>query len=357
MDWFVNSIRLAAWLRSRDRKGLSIPGDILERLEVEYHDKKIASYHRAFVLHVQEEEPLLIIGLKFDAYESRYFEEDTRDQQRVPILSQFLPQVGSVNPFAYEHRYVYSMLDVNNHGALLLTSIRNRLLLRGSKQDLEIYLPTVGLITAPTEIIYLKPYPEQNRLFVGIRFIEANDALNDALVRFLINFADVGEESVTDVLKRAGFHVRSIRNVVDFGYVNKFQEFLQVVQLRYQTYKEVGDISEENGADHMTDQVDYTSKILVARNRGQIVASCRVSLSKNENEPFELDAHAEFPEDLPREKTLEMSRLCVHSGFRCTDVFIGLFERCIETAVKAGAHYIITSSLEEMIPFYEHLGF
>jgi predicted GNAT family N-acyltransferase len=97
--------------------------------------------------------------------------------------------------------------------------------------------------------------------------------------------------------------------------------------------------------------------LVVAKHRGKIVGSVRITHLQSETDRFELESSIDIGSHFSRCDCVEVSRLCVSQDFEGSDLVHGLMERVTEVALKLGARFVITSAVKALVPSYERLGF
>jgi predicted GNAT family N-acyltransferase len=222
---------------------------------------------------------------------------------------------------------------------------------------MKVMFPTIGEATVNAQIMHISMSADSKELVLGLKFEEASDAFKNVVVKYLLNFSNESVEGDINSLRSAGFKPKSIKSHIDFSFVESVEEYQQVLAVRLEAYQRAGKIESSAAAVDMSDITDLSSKIVLAKHRGKVVGSVRLTVCLSDRDRFELDSSLKLSDKLDRKKTVEVSRLCVAASFENTDLVLGLIERCTEFCIKAGIETAITSCVQEMLPYYKKLGF
>lgn len=193
------------------------------------------------------------------------------------------------------------------------------------------------------------------KILVQATISKINKKFCDNLVDFFLQSTEISPA----ILKQAGFKPKNVSNNFRFRYVKTHEEYIEVLKLRYQAYREAGKVTESSSAADMATVFDRKSRILVAYHGDVIAASCMVAFPKGdevlESEGFlENGYNFELP---PRDNLLEIARLCTLSDYRGADLLKRMFEHIYKLMITSGREYIITSCDEKLWPLYFRLGF
>ncbi len=334
-------------------------GSIVKDIELRKNVLAIGKYGEARVAHCRLVDGLEHVGLVFqEAQSAKLNIGDRRKTERVRVLGGFAPQASCAHPYEFDVFLVFKVLEITATGATLSTSAGNHSLLRGSQlKDLQIYFPTIGMAVVDADVQHLRQDAQGPGIRIGVWFTKVDGAFAPSVIKYLLNFGDFSGPASIQTIRRAGFSPKRLKTHIQFGTVKSPEDYRQVLELRKLAYTRSGKMDPNTSTDSMSDIYDLNSKIIVARHRGEVVGSVRITFCAKEADRFELDASIELPKNLNRGRTAEISRLCVSDDFENTDLVLGLFERGTELVNKAGIEHIITSCIEEMLPFYKKIAF
>lgn len=281
-----------------------------------------------------------------------------RPESRLKFHAATRPQAFCSNPLRFGETINFEIEDLSLNGARLVSSIRNRLLWKGLELDqLRLNIPGLSQITTAGVITYVSKPDNENRLHIGFRFKGLDSDAKTALVQASLLYAELDQNEPLENIRSAGFKPKYIRDQLEFSYSSSPEEYQQILKLRLEAYRRAGKVSPDTTAEQMADEFDKNSKIIVAKFRGEVVGSMRITRCLGPHDKFELDASITLPKKLPRLQTIEISRLCVDNRFENTDVVLGLIERATILGLQLGVKRVITSCVTEMLPYYAKMGF
>lgn len=279
-----------------------------------------------------------------------------RKLERLSVVEGYHPVAIARHPIVFDQKLHFQVVDLSREGLQLATSPRNGLLLVGNALDLEIALPSIGTVNARA-VIRRSAMDEAKRLQLGCQFENLDMESEHRLVQFLMLFGEGATDCSIQSARSAGFKPKFLKGQMDYSLVKNIEEYQEVLSLRAVAYSRAGKISASTSPEAMADVFDLNSRIIVAKHRGRVVGSIRLTFCRQPEDKFELDASVTLPKNLDRLRTVEVSRLCVSSAFEHTDLVLGLVERATELAIKTDSKTVITSCIEEMLPYYRKLAF
>jgi hypothetical protein len=283
---------------------------------------------------------------------------ENRGNGRVRIIEGLSPQGWFAHPLQYDQKVVFDVLDLSRRGARFLTSLRNDRLFVGLElHDVQIFLPTTGLVRVQAQIAWVAPSRTAGKFEIGVEFTEVEKSVESSIASFLVGFGELPARKVRHTIGAAGLRAKFVKSEVEFGFVSGRSEYDEVLRLRLRAYSRAGKVDPDGDHAAMSDPFDLQSRIIVARHRGVIVGSVRVTVCRDPGESFELDSSIVLPKSIDRSSAAEISRLCVADDFENTDLVLGLVERAMEVAAKLRIGTAISSCVEEMLPYYRKLGF
>ena len=168
-----------------------------------------------------------------------------------------------------------------------------------------------------------------------------------------LHVLECGLATGTPEIEAGGALVPDLTPFFEYRTVETLEQFEEVVQLRTRAYAAAG---KHDGAVPMTDEFDQRAVIVVALVFGRIVASLRVMLH-GPADKWEHDHFFSWSDALPpREKTAEITRVCVDPAFRRTNVLVGLFPRAGPVILASGRGYFLGSATDKLLPLYQAIG-
>ena len=209
--------------------------------------------------------------------------------------------------------------------------------------------PKVGTISVPLQFIQQKTVDFSTfTIKVAINHL-FKTLLATYLFRFLPN-------ANLETLRQQGLNLKSIRNLVDYGFVENETDLVEVAELRRMTY---GKTDKVNAQTKYTDAFDQKSKILIIRHHQQIIASVRIFYPTSRNERLEHQQYAiDFPSNFPvNTEIAELMRLCTHEAYRKSDLLLGILEFAAVDILREGRKYVLGCAEKKLLPLYLKLGF
>lgn len=280
-----------------------------------------------------------------------------RQKARPAFMEHIRPLAECVDPVSFDRDLSFRVVDLSAEGACLHTSARNRLIFPGLLLDLRITAKASSTPQIQSEVVHVSRSEDRNTIIVGVRFLNISDSAKQSLGPLLLSFADTGKDNRMDLVKMAGFDIKNVKKYATFRLAQSTEDYRGVLRLRAEAYRRAGKVADNATAGEMADIFDLRSHIIVAEFQGEIVGSVRLTSCPNAADRFELDQSVVIPNHLVRKDTIEISRLCVSTTLENSNLVLGLIERCAEICLKLGIKHVITSSVEDMIPFYKKLAF
>lgn len=299
-----------------------------------------------------------LVGIRFfRTHDESPNGEERRRSVRWLCSSQFYPTGIAPSPLYFDDWIFLQVHDISSAGMRLVTSLRNKYLLTGLHLQITFAFPAGGTasVRARIERISIGSYASEDRLIVGVSYTELDNKSRAVIGQYLLQF---GDTDAIDSFREAGFISHSILRSVTLGYIRDEPDYRAVLRLRHSANLSAGQLS--TSTDKYTDlaeREDSSSRILVAKHKGNIVATLRVRFPTREDPP-EADAHAGWPASLPRaEQLLECSRLAIDPNFRGGDLLAGLMRYVSLTCLSTDRRYITMSVMRKFVPFYRKAGF
>ncbi|RZK35260.1 MAG: GNAT family N-acetyltransferase [Hymenobacter sp.] len=267
----------------------------------------------------------------------------------------FLPTGVAQSPGKFSDKILFQVRDVSSQGLQLSSSLRNKYIFEGMLLETNIHFPATASIKIDLKIVRLEVYEEKGRPFVriGTSFVSLSDKARRVLGQYLLRFAKLSSQRATpESLRKEGFVVKTISDAIEFDYVRSEKEYQEVLQLRYRAYVDAGRMEASHTVDDMSDDYDRTSRIVIGRHRGRIVATMRLVFPKI-GDRFEQQQYTVFPPNFPKPcDSVEASRASTDKAYRHTDLLMMLMRYANVIAVQSGRTYSVCCAHEDVAKIY-----
>jgi len=306
---------------------------------------------------VQQNEHITLIGIRLSKRVERSTKDDRRGSPRWLCSDHYFPTCVAASPFVMHDITNFQVRDLSTDGMLLVCSLDNSHLLPGTKLRLTVNFPMIGDFVAMVKVARVGFYGSggQDMLAVGVEFLSVTGQMRRVIAQYLIQFSNVGS---LEELKDSGLRPESLTRAVNFYFIKTEEDYREVLKLRRIAHLADDNFIDESITDEdMGDIFDADSRILVGTFGGAIVTTARIRFNSID-EPLEHEEFVKWPDHLPRrDQIVEVSRAANHPDFRHGDLLIGLFQYIAATCIREEKPYFVIGSWEEMVPFYERLGF
>lgn len=282
-------------------------------------------------------------------------DEDQRRSKRWLCGEDFFPTCVSPTPGRFNEYMYFQIRDISSEGLQLLCSLRNKYLIPGTQLNLTASFPMVGDLSLSVKVTRVGVTSERDKdyLVVGTEYTSLSKNARNIIGQYLLQFGNA--ESLAD-LRQAGFFPQSVAKGTDYYFLKTEHDYEQVLNLRLLAHQAGGTVSETASMYDMSDRFDSNSRIIVAKYRDKIVASARIHYSTLE-EPMEHEQYVQWPTDYPRRDTVfEITRVCTHPAFRSNDLLAGLLRFIATTSIQPQRPWVLISSTDAMVPFYQKIG-
>jgi predicted GNAT family N-acyltransferase len=233
--------------------------------------------------------------------------------------------------------------------------LRNKYLIPGTQLNLTASFPMVGDLSLSVTITRVGITSERDKdyLVVGTEYTSLSQNARNIIGQYLLQFGNA--ESLTD-LRQAGFFPQSVSKGTDFYFLKTESDYEEVLKLRLIAHQAGGTVDSSVGPEDMGDRFDTNSRIIIAKYRGQIVASARIHYSVLEEE-MEHEQYVSWPTEYPRRDTVfEITRVCTHPNFRSNDLLAGLLKFIASTCIQPQRPWVLISTTDALLPFYRKIG-
>lgn len=288
--------------------------------------------------------------------ESRTSDIERRDSDRWICSDQFFPTAVASNPVKFNDYLYFKIRDISFGGFKLHTSMRNKFIIPGISFECIVNFPMVSQTNMKLTVKNVRVELDGGKevLSVGVTYNPLDDKLNKIVGNYLIQFGSVRS---LEEIQNAGYLVHNVSDAIQYSYVKTKEDFEQVLRLRFDSYSAAGKIPDNKTYLDMTDQFDAKSRIILGKYKGDVVCSARMIFHQF-GEELEQEKFIKWPVDLPRQdEVVEIMRACTRADFRGSDLLLGMFKYMAVTVAQAKKRWIVICATDEMIPFYQKIGF
>jgi len=283
--------------------------------------------------------------------------EEKRESTRFKCSEQFLPTGTAPTPGKFNDYMFFRVEDISASGMRIITSMRNKTLMRDQRLDVTLSIPCVGSIQG-TVVIRRVDFTHSDLkefLVLGVEFVKDDEILQKSLAEYLLQF---GENVTVQSLIKEGFKLSEAYKRFDFSYVKSKEEYNEVLALRVKSYKAAKKINDDTSPEQMADEFDSRSRILIVKHGGKIVGSVRIIF----HEDMDRLSYSRYfdvpPEVLPDRKLYaEASRFCTDPDYSGADIFYHLAEHMVLTTVKSGRKFILGGAAGTLVGQWTRCGF
>ncbi len=306
---------------------------------------------------VQENEAIRLIGIRLSSkIAGSEPESEKRRSIRWICSDEFYPTCVSPTPGRFNEYIYFQIRDISKEGFQLICSLRNKYLIPGTQLNLTASFPMIGDLSISVTITRIGLTTERGKdyLVVGTEFSSLSRSATNIIGQYLLQFTDA--ENLED-LKDAGFVPTSMAKGTDFYFLKSESDYEEVLNLRLLVHHAAGTVEDNLRPTDMGDLFDTNTRIIIGKHKGEIIASARIYFNTLE-EPMEHESYIDWPSELPRrDQIFEISRACTHPKFRSGDLMGALLRFISTTCVQPQRPWIVISSTDTFLHFYESVGF
>lgn len=286
-------------------------------------------------------------------------EKGGRKGVRLNTSAHLTPVILAPDPLNSKHALHLTVIDFNSTGLLASTSLTNKHLLAGMSLDgAQILLPGLEIMSFKGLVRHTRI--SSQRLFLGIRFVDPSSLFVETLAQFALyggvpTFSAHGAR--LEALKSSGFTTRKIAKSVKIEIVQSPQDYLDVLDVRFQAYKAAQKVDPNSTKENMADEFDDSSVIYCAKINGVVVGTFRLNFSHKVGEQFPFEGYFPFSSAIPvaRSEVFEVSRLAILPEFQKTDLLLTLFRAVARDGAKA-KKYLVMLATKSLRGMYFKLG-
>lgn len=298
------------------------------------------------------------IGLRrLDVNLPQLVETDRRGARRLSLGNGLSLKARIRHPFLYGRWCPITVFDVNRSlGFSFRSADASILLFEGMRIEIHFELPSIRQSPMQARVAWVHATRE-NEVRFGGECLSMDWSVHNALCAFLL----VSRQWTPAHLKEVGFRARDVKGHLRYRTVKSMEDYAAVLYLRRDAYVSVGKRPADTQPEKMASLLDGVSRILTAHHQGTLVGSLTFTFPSSEETV--LDSQAGFPNRQypvrlpPKANLIEVSRLCVHPGYRGTDLLIGMFEHGLKHFLMSDRHWLVTSATADLLPLYQRIGF
>ena len=275
-----------------------------------------------------------------------------RKSERLPVSQFFPPTASSAHPLLFCETMFFRVVDFSPKGMGLVTSLANKVLLKGLNLDLNLHLPKVGTSNVNVEIRNV--VLQQDRFLLNTIFKPPALRIHDSICRYLL----LCDGSLSPkILKRMGFRLtNAITAMFDYATLADLDE---ICKLRHAAYGVANPNIVELDPKDMLDRFDENARHLIYRANGKIIAAARAIFNngiKSNSEIFGKYS-AILDVDIWEEPFIEISKYCVSPHYRNTDLANSLLNQVFRIAFESGNQSIVATCEPKLFNYWKKIGY
>lgn len=298
------------------------------------------------------------IGLRrMDLNFPRAVDMERRESFRLPLAPALSLQARTAHPFLYGHWCRMEVSDLNPRmGFSFVSRDESILLFEGMELLIHFELASCRHLPARARVAWINASRADEVRF-GVSCVDMDFRLHNGICAYLF----CSRQWTPARLSEAGFRPREVKSHLRFRSVRSMEDYAEVLGLRREAYVGAGKRDQDTRPEDMASPLDGKSRILMALHHDRLVGTLTFTFPADEGTVLDSQTGfpgAKYPVPLPPKANLiEVSRLCIDSEYRGTDVLQGLFEHGLKHFLLSDRHWLLTSAMDELLPMYERIGF
>jgi hypothetical protein len=297
-----------------------------------------------------------IVGVRLvDRIAENFDGTDRRRDPRWICGEQYVPVCVAPNPARFSDFVYLRVREISANGMRMLTSLRNKFLVKGMKLECVASFPFVSQLRLAMTIENVKLTTEGGKdyLSVGVSFNDLSRQEKQIIGQYLIQF---GEGVSVEDLRKQGLAPRSIASSLEFSFVRTIEEYEQVLELRLIAYRSAKKVPEHFEAADMADIYDTRSRIVIGKHKGKVIASAGLVFNEY-HDRMEIEESVSWPTTLPRrDEMVEVIRNCTHPSFRGSDLLMAMFQFIAITVMQSKRRYVVIGCTPDLVGLYSRIG-
>ena len=237
----------------------------------------------------------------------------------------------------------------------LLTSLRNKFLVKGMKLDCVASFPFISQLPLKMTIENVRLATDNGKdlLSIGVSLNDLSRQERQIIGQYLIQF---GEGVSVEDLRREDMAPRSVASSLEFSFVRTAADYQQVLDLRLVAYQAARKVPDHFVAANMADLYDTRSRIVIGKHQGRVIATAGLVFNEH-HDRMEIEENLAWPAALPRrEEMVEVIRNCTHPSFRGGDVLMAMFQFIAITVMQSKRRYVVIGCTPDLIGLYSRIG-
>jgi N-acyl-L-homoserine lactone synthetase len=312
-------------------------------------------FHGVVIRTIHEVDGVKLIGVRWVEEPTAYTGDDRRVFRRWLCSDEFLPTGIAPSPVSFDDFIVFRLRDISAEGVLVLTSLRNKLIVPGTQLNATVNFPMVGFAEVSIRVVHVNVQTIDGKeyLALGATILHPSTRLRQMMGQYILQF---GPPSTVKDLVDGGLLVTHASKGLSVRFVRTADEFRQVLDLRRRAYAGAHKIEEDIPSEELSDEFDTRSRILIMVHHEKVVATARLMFPEPGIQ-MDHEQFVSFPEDFPRhDEILEVSRVCTDRAWRRNDVLLALIRHMVLTALHARRRYIVGAAEPSLIAPYRRWG-
>jgi predicted GNAT family N-acyltransferase len=298
------------------------------------------------------------IGLRrMDLNFPRAVNIERRESFRLPLAPSLSLHARTAHPFIYGHWCRMEVSDLNQRmGFSFVSRDESILVFEGMELRIHFELASCRHLAMRARVAWINA-SRANEVRFGVACVDMDFRLHNGICAYLFCSRQWTPARLSD----AGFRPRHVKSHLRFRSVRSMEDYAEVLKLRREAYVGAGKRGEETRPEDMASPLDGKSRILMAIHHTRLVGTLTFTFPVDEDTI--LDSQTGFPGAKypvpvpPKANLIEVSRLCIDSEYRGTDVLQGLFEHGLKHFLLSDRHWLLTSAMDELLPMYGRIGF
>ena len=280
---------------------------------------------------------------------------DRRSKPRWICGEQFIPVCVAANPARFSDFVYLRVKEISANGMRLVTSLRNKFLVKGMKLDCVASFPFISQLPLKMSIENVRLTTESGKDFlsIGVSLGELSRQERQVIGQYLIQF---GEGVSLNDLRQQDLAPRSIGSSVEFSFVRTIEDYQQVLELRLVAYRTAQKIPAHFSTSNMADIYDTRSRIVIGKHKGKVVASAGLVFNEY-HDRMEIEENVQWPTLLPRrDEMVEVIRNCTHPSYRGSDLLMAMFQFIAITVTQSKRRYVVIGCTPDLVGLYSRIG-
>ena len=322
-----------------------------EKLDITiYLNKRHIEFKGISICNFEEKQGRKIFGVRWLAESNRKNVEQERPKRWI-ASDYYAPTVVCSNPILFDDMLLFRVVNISADGALLHTSMRNKVIIPGIILDGVWSFPMTGSASGEFKVQWTKTVSVSGvqKLAIGVKFSKRFRDLNMLSGEYVLQFGDA--ESIAEI-RKSSLSLKNVKNAIIVDFAKTEEDYQAVIALRRVAYQHYS----KDEIPEMTDKFDTQSRILTARHHGKIVGTLRMIFQKN-GDTLEIGEYLKLPDDFPENHELvEVSRLAVDPDYQLSSIVLDLQRQCYLIMLQTKRRFLVGAAPEHLCEAYKRMG-